>query len=166
MAVDLLVSGIRQNIFREKEGAMKDWSTDFDPARLAAELTPDELRAEVWKPVAGVAEFYEVSDMGRVRTWWRTGRRKPFDWRTSTPRVLALRISSNGYAKVRLTNARKEKAEAWVHRLVAEAFHGSALPFAQANHIDGCKTNNRITNLEWSTPSENAQHRELMKEAV
>ena len=54
-----------------------------------------------------------------------------------------------------------------VHRLVAEAFlapppeeyltqtiSGSVI----VNHKDGNKANNCVTNLEWSTPSLNAQH--------
>jgi len=45
----------------------------------------------------------------------------------------------------------------YIHRLMAETF----LPGPQkehVNHIDGNKQNNNITNLEWNTPKENAQH--------
>lgn len=46
-----------------------------------------------------------------------------------------------------------------MHRVVAEAFLGPApFPRADVNHIDGCKTNNNLSNLEWVTRQENVDH--------
>ena len=45
----------------------------------------------------------------------------------------------------------------FIHRLMAKTF----LPGPEkehVNHIDGDKNNNSISNLEWATPKENAQH--------
>lgn len=45
----------------------------------------------------------------------------------------------------------------FIHRLMAKTFlAGPEKP--HVNHIDGNKQNNSIENLEWATPSENAQH--------
>ena len=47
-----------------------------------------------------------------------------------------------------------------VHRLVASAFLGQP-PSAehwQVNHLDGCKSNNHVSNLAYATPRQNAQH--------
>lgn len=58
-----------------------------------------------------------------------------------------------GYSKVKI-NLKNE----FVHRLVAIAYLDNPENKETVNHIDGDKSNNHISNLEWCTRSENTQH--------
>lgn len=62
-----------------------------------------------------------------------------------------------GYLIVNLYNNTKSQTFR-VHRLVAAAFILNPHNKRVVNHIDGNKTNNVVTNLEWNTDSENEYH--------
>lgn len=99
---------------------------------------------EEWRPIAGFEGLYEVSPCGNVRSI-RSGRQ-----------VCATKRS--GYLYVALWRGNKGFGHA-VHRLVLLAFKPAPnAELLQANHIDGVKTNNTLSNLEWVTPSENIRH--------
>ena len=63
----------------------------------------------------------------------------------------------NGYSMVKLCRNGYEK-NCSTHRLVAEAFIPNPHNKQTVNHIDGDKSNNDVTNLEWVTYSENEKH--------
>jgi len=66
-------------------------------------------------------------------------------------------FSVHGYMKVNLSNGTKRKSM-FVHRLVALTYISNDDSKPHINHIDGNKTNNHVSNLEWCTPSENERH--------
>jgi len=74
------------------------------------------------------------------------------------PKELSTTISNTGYVMVGLRDNNKKGHTKLVHRLVAEAFIPNPYNKPHINHIDGDKTNNNISNLEWVTRSENQIH--------
>lgn len=62
-------------------------------------------------------------------------------------------VSSSGYKFVRIGPKTYP-----VQRVVAMAFIPNPENKPQVNHIDGNKTNNSVSNLEWVTNQENMQH--------
>ena len=65
----------------------------------------------------------------------------------------------HGYVRVKITfDGRKDNRLVSIHRLVANAFIPNPDHKPDVNHIDGNKSNNDVSNLEWCTKSENIQH--------
>ena len=102
---------------------------------------------EIWKEIPGLNGKYECSNKGRVR-------RVNKDPRCEKYKILNLQNTKDGYMSVNPTIKFRRR----VHRLVAEVFIPNPENKSQVNHIDGNKSNNHVTNLEWVTPAENMQH--------
>ena len=115
---------------------------------------------EEWRSIAGFEGLYEVSNLGRVRSLDRIVHRKD-----GTPIVRQGQIIRHGvaggrrkkYPHVTLSRGGKSIGRL-IHRLVAMAFIPNPLNLPEVNHIDGVKTNNAVTNLEWMTTADNKRH--------
>lgn len=104
---------------------------------------------EKWLPVVGWEKYYEVSNYGRVRSLDRTiykGSRAGYVVKKG--QYLKTYEKKNGYLFLILT-ADGKKQNAYVHRLVAEAFIQNPNNLPCINHKDEVKVNNVWTNLEW-----------------
>lgn len=115
------------------------------------EISVNQCENEEWRNVVCASELldigsvYQVSSLGRIRPIGS-------DVLKQTP------LKGRGYLVVGLTVSGWNK-NFRVHRLVAETFIGSPpAPDSQVNHINGDKGDNRVDNLEWSSPRENTVH--------
>lgn len=107
---------------------------------------------EIWKDVVGYEGLYQVSNLGRVkRVRGRDSRGNLRNERVLKPR------SIHGYMIAHLCKDGTPSNKA-VHRLVAEAFLNNPNNLPEVNHIDGDKTNNLVSNLEWISSSDNSLH--------
>lgn len=109
------------------------------------------LGGEEWRHVHGYEGFYSVSSWGRIR-------RESAACGTWVGRILKPARGSIGYASVDLCRDGSVPEQLSVHRLVAIAFLGAGEPGEVVNHLNGIRSDNRVTNLEWCTMSENAFH--------
>jgi hypothetical protein len=113
---------------------------------------------EVWKDITGYEGYYQVSNMGRVKSLARkVARIGHGGFRSVREKILPAYFDNNGYQIVFLSK-NGERRTLKMHRLVAFAFIPYNPATNEVNHIDGCKSNNKVTNLEWVTPSQNIRH--------
>jgi hypothetical protein len=120
----------------------------------------DIITEEEWRAVAGFEGSYEVSNIGRVRSLDR------IVFRTNGKKVVRqgqiIRFGVAGgrnkkYPHVTLSQNGKPIGRL-VHRIVAAAFIPNPLNLPEVNHIDGVKTNNAVSNLEWISTADNKRH--------
>ena len=109
---------------------------------------------ETWLAVPG-APYYEVSDIGRVRSLDRVVVGKNGIDYPHKGKVLAQTIGSNGYPMVTISYATAKSRYRTVHTLVAEAFLGERPEGAEVLHGNGVATDSRLSNLRYGTPLEN-----------
>jgi hypothetical protein len=111
---------------------------------------------EEWRPIAGLENLYEISNVGQVRSLTRTevhtrkGKQVTYK---RVGRVLKPVLSSRGYLMVSV-GCGLDKTMKTVHSLVAHAF----LPTCpgrygvgswNVDHINDDKLDNRAENLQW-----------------
>lgn len=122
------------------------------------------LYKEVWKDVVGYEGYYQVSNMGRVRSLDRMvknpkgkdgyGKRKG--------KILTVNLESTGYKRVQLCKDGIHKLER-IHRLVAMAFIPNLENKLCIDHINTDRSDNRAENLRWVTHKENCNNQTTRK---
>lgn len=115
------------------------------------------IMKEIWKDIKGWEGYYQISNLGRVKSLYRIVPHKLKGKKTIFERILKPCIASPGYYSLGLRKDCKVKC-ARIHRLVALHFIPNPQNKPEINHKNGIKTDNRIENLEWVTRSENEKH--------
>ena len=108
---------------------------------------------EIWRDVKGYEGFYEVSNLGRVKSLSRIvlrGNKYPF---ISKTRILSSTINKNGYNRVILSVKSFQKTKL-VHILMAETFLNHN-PYNNLNivvdHKNNIRSDNKLSNLQLVT---------------
>lgn len=131
----------------------------FPPYLNNSYIEPIAFIDEIWRPINTnihpelKENIYFVSSFGRV---FSNGYKSLHNQES---KFLNLELSNTGYLRVHLVANDNNAKHYNVHRLVLESFAPvENMEKLFVNHIDGNKTNNNISNLEWTTPEQNAQH--------
>ena len=108
--------------------------------QFVPEMSEDDVANEFW---VSFNNEYDVSSYGRVRHNFK-----------NHYRIISGSIHKDGYRFVTIKGKQYP-----LHRIVAELFHSDTKKDGLVvNHIDGNKQNNKYTNLEWVTQSDNIKH--------
>lgn len=119
---------------------------------------------EKWAPIARWKGWYEVSDLGRVRSLDRTIScvvRGKTQRRLIPGKVLRPGHYAKGYPLVTFTAPGGVRECHHIHKLVAAAFLGPVPVGMEVCHRDGDRANPRLKNLRYGTRVSNAQDRHL-----
>lgn len=114
---------------------------------------------EIWKPVKDYEDYYEISTLGRLKSFKReywSG--VNFSSKKIQEEFITYGTTHNQGYKVYGLNKNGLYKGVKIHRLVAQAFIPNPDNLPQVNHKDGNKANNKVDNLEWCTPLYNMRH--------
>jgi len=114
---------------------------------------------EIWKSIPGYENYYQVSNLGNVKSLSRLVSNRNGNYATKE-RCLKQLKHLKGYLMVFLSKNNKMKGMT-IHRLVAMAFLGESN--LQVDHINGIKSDNCLSNLRYVTNRENCIYYQLRK---
>lgn len=120
------------------------------------------MEKEIWKDILGYEGFYQISNMGRVRSLDRIIKRKDGGSFIKKGKVLIPSLTYFGYPIVVLYKNTKPKTHT-VHKLMAISFlnHIPCGHKQVINHKDFNKLNNKLSNLEIISQRENTNKKHI-----
>jgi hypothetical protein len=111
--------------------------------------------SEQWRDIPGYEGYYQVSDLGQVRSLDRVVGTSHGVTRSLPGKVLSVGTGRSNYPQVRLSVNGKTRLYA-VHQVVALSFLGPRPAGMVVCHWDGDSGNNKLENLRYATQTENA----------
>ncbi len=112
---------------------------------------------EIWKDIEGYEGYYQVSNLGNIRSLDRTIKRSDGVIHMRKGKAMAKRISTDGYVIAKLSMNGRSKSVG-VHILVARHFIPNPNNYSEINHKDCNRKNNFVDNLEWCTHQQNVRY--------
>lgn len=110
---------------------------------------------EIWKDVVGYEGYYQVSNLGNVKSLTRKLKLPCGQIRTYKGRKIKPDTDSNGYQIIGLSKNGIVK-EGKVHQLVLKAFVSPCPEGQVCRHFpDRNPANNKLENLQWGTKQQN-----------
>ena len=100
---------------------------------------------EIWKDIPCSDGFYQVSNLGRIKSL-----------KYGKPRILSS-VCCKGYMYISL-HIKGKRVRYSLHRLVAQAFVPNPLGYGEVNHKDENPLNNCADNLEWCSHKYNMHY--------
>lgn len=134
---------------------------DFSPKVKAQARERADGHCEQWRDIPEFDGAYEVSSLGRVRSKERRVKNSRNDtekvWRE---KLLTGTVHTNGYLTVMMRRNGKNYRR-FIHRLVLQAFVGPAPKGHECRHLNGVRSDNRLSNLVWGTKKQNIADKRL-----
>ncbi len=112
---------------------------------------------EIWKDVVGYEGYYQISDLGRVKSVGRWINVRGGGERFKKETINKHFIDRYGYWRIELNKDNVAK-KYFIHVLVGKAFILNPNNLPEVNHEDGIKSNNFPTNLKWCDTTYNNRH--------
>ena len=112
---------------------------------------------EIWKDIQGYEGFYQISNLGNVKSLERVVDKGNGILQHRKERIMNKRESVDGYYIAKL-NVNKKSTSIAIHILVARHFIDNPNNYPEVNHKDCNRKNNQVDNLEWCTHQQNVEH--------
>ena len=112
---------------------------------------------EIWKDIQGYEGFYQISNLGNVKSLERVIDKGNGILQHRKERIMNKRESVDGYYVAKL-NVNKKSTSIAIHILVARHFIDNPNNYPEVNHKDCNRKNNQVDNLEWCTHQQNVEH--------